>query len=141
MVPFAEGDVRAMWIAGQGWAVADGTRGVSKNYIGVRPLLTLDPESDDDAHRVIRAFWAHHNDDCDDVQAMRDALRSLVAPPEPPKPAEPTGLGAVVEDDKGGLFVRTADVDCFKPWSYANSFSDHDYANITAVRILSDGVS
>jgi hypothetical protein len=86
LVPFAEGDVRAMWIAGQGWAVADGTRGVSKSYIGVRPLLVLDPESDDDAHRLIRAFWDHHNDDCDDEQAMRDAMRSLVAPPEPPKP-------------------------------------------------------
>lgn len=59
----------------------------------INPLLVLDPESDDDAHRVIRAFWDHHNDDCDDVRAMRDALRSLVAPPGP---EEPLTLGAVV---------------------------------------------
>jgi hypothetical protein len=51
----------------------------------LRPLLTLDPESDDDAHRLVRAFWDHHNDDCDDDRSMRDAMRSLVAPPEPPK--------------------------------------------------------
>lgn len=129
----------------RGWTYADGsTSPVRADGYNFRPLLVLDPDCDDDAHRLIRAFWAHTNDDCDDDQAMRDALRSLVAPPKPPKPDEPTGLGAVVEDANGQRYTRVGE-DGIAPW-YAEAPRHaarpyRYYSDLAIVRILSEGVS
>ncbi len=66
---------------------------------------------------------------------------------KPPKPPEPTGLGAVVEDVKGRRWVRTS---LRKPglWSYTesdavtntNSSGLSPYDRIDVVRVLSEGV-
>ena len=61
----------------------------------------------------------------------------------PPKPAEPTGLGAVVEDANGSQYVRLATKDD-APWHLQPEgpigFNAHPYHEIDAVRVLSEGV-
>ena len=49
--------------------------------------------------------------------------------------AEPTGLGAVVTDDIGRIWVRTADDT--KPWYWAGLFLD--WQRLTEPEILSEG--
>lgn len=77
-----------------------------------------------------------------DVAALQAALRSLL---EPPKPPEPTGLGAVVEDAKGDRWVRYKAAGV-KPWRInlpgvgATEDYCHYYADIDVVRVLSEGV-
>lgn len=71
-----------------------------------------------------------------------EALREF-ATPTPPKPDEPQGLGAVVEDASGKRFVRTygpastADYDCWKQNELTHRVR---YSDIHAVRVLSEGV-
>ena len=66
------------------------------------------------------------------VGHIRDAMRTFT----PPKPEEPTGLGAVVEDDKGVPWVRTPEGAWFGP---GKNFVAGYYL-IDAVRVLSEGV-
>lgn len=54
----------------------------------------------------------------------------------PPKPAEPTGLGAVVEDADGERWVRRHSGSFLNPGNFPR-----DYADINAVRVLSPGVT
>jgi hypothetical protein len=70
---------------------------------------------------------------------LQAALREF-AEPTPPRPEEPTGLGAVVET-AGGRFVRS-DVETSNPWRGPNGVP-HEWDDITdsAVRVLSEGVS
>lgn len=66
----------------------------------------------------------------------------------PPKPAEPTGLGAVVEDKAGRTWVRTEAVSSdteLSPWCPSWGVHGDDaqpacYADLDAVRVLSVGV-
>jgi hypothetical protein len=68
-----------------------------------------------------------------------DALREF-ANPKSPKPEEPTGLGAVVEDARGGRFIRDGFSNCDPNWRRA-SFSEWVwYSDIDAVKVLSEGV-
>lgn len=60
----------------------------------------------------------------------------------PPKPAEPTGLGAVVEDARGDFWVytglRNAKDGETRLWFHGSLPAD--YADINAVKVLSEGV-
>lgn len=81
----------------------------------------------------------------DNYPAVARALASQIEKQiQPPKPTEPTGLGAVVEDEHGGRFVRTEEAE-FHPWrrrAAANlNNSVYDYDHIDAVRVLSEGVA
>lgn len=77
---------------------------------------------------------------------LRDTLREFAA--TPPKPEEPTGLGAVVVDAEGRRWIR---VDWENPWCLANPVrrangspthgSHVSYDRINAVRVLSEGAS
>jgi hypothetical protein len=108
-----------------------------------RPLVVLDPESDEDVERLADAF-ANHGDVHARVretllESARDTLRALA---RPPKPAEPTGLGAVVEQD--GLRWVRADTDDL-PWRVVagpetSAFRNWDQFRPT-VRVLSEGWS
>jgi hypothetical protein len=71
------------------------------------------------------------------------AFRATIIPPKPP---EPTGLGAVVEDAKGFVYVRgyTDDVHTH-PWHVIDPSANAcmawwKYDNIAAVKVLSEGV-
>lgn len=109
----------------------------------VRPLVVIDPEDSDDRERLLTllqgmSFAAHA---CGALTCLHAALREF-ANPTPPKPEEPTGLGAVVEDSEGRRYVRC-------DWSPDSRWhcSDDDTGNyddlwrdIKATRVLSEGV-
>jgi len=104
-----------------------------------RPLVVIDPEDRAQVERLCGLFLKGNDGtaigDANDLQA---ALREF-ANPSPPKPAEPTGLGAVVENSDGGRWVRT-DVAVDRPWwRYPGITSG--WAQVDAVRVLSEGVS
>lgn len=100
-----------------------------------RPLVVIDPEDREQAERLRDEYEAYRPSSTDLTAHMQDALRSLIAPPKPP---EPTGLGAVVEDADGQRWVR------FKGRlddTWAGDESNSRYADIDAVKVLSEGVA
>lgn len=137
---------RAMWadrpnLEAPGWHCIHGP---CDNVTDVRPLVVLDAEDREQVEDVFRLMLRTlpkiaptHRDYADALQA---ALRSLI---EPPKPPEPMGLGAVVEDGAGRQWVRTerdaGERVWEKPWLY-NGLRKH-WQIVDAVRILSEGVT
>lgn len=107
--------------------------------------FTIDPEDRSQVERLTRSLVdvgaiASTRVVLRAVDEVQAALRRIVAPP---KPEQPTGLGAVVEDDRGDRWVFIADatrahVRC---WRQASDEIWRDYADINAVRILSPGVT
>lgn len=76
------------------------------------------------------------------VGHVQEAMESFT-PPTPPI-AEPTGLGAVVEDDRGFAWVRTHATGY--PWhanldpADRNSTAVRKWRDINATRVLSEGI-
>ena len=111
----------------------------------LRRLVVIDPEDRAQVERLVRAFpdeWGFEQDEeafrecTEDVQA---ALREF-ANPKPPKPAEPTGLGAVVEDAEGSKWVRSERWP-EQPWDPCGvRDGGFPWEHIDAVRVLSEGV-
>lgn len=138
-----------------GWAYSDTHNGQStRNWTAdtnstvtvVRPLALIDPENADDVAKLVRLFWAHGTDDCDDPHAMQAALREYANPT--PQIEEPTGLGAVVEDARGVRWVRTEPKNGMtNPWQATLHKAEPDkvrslpWAEVGAVRKLSEGVT
>lgn len=103
-----------------------------------RPVVVIDPEDREQVERLTKAYCDARDGDNDLYRVsaiLQAALRSLIAPP---KPEEPTGLGAVVEDAEGNLWVqvyekglwqRSDDRDVWTVWE-----------KFSAVRVLSEGV-
>jgi hypothetical protein len=113
---------------------------------GPRPLVVIDPEDRKQVERlrdlmdieVIRQNGAPnplHVSPGMRGNALQAALRSLL---EPPKPLEPTGLGAVVEDADGADWHRTAE----GRWIAGDGLRCRagGWGHIAAVKVLSDGV-
>lgn len=105
------------------------------------PVVVIDPEDREQVERLVASLGALSFSvwGCGAVSAMQAALREF-ANPKPPKPEEPTGLGAVVVDALGGRWVRT------DPGAVAWTEWDHPvtraaYRNIDAVKVLSPGVT
>lgn len=68
------------------------------------------------------------------------ALREF-ADPTPPKPDEPTGLGAVVEDAEGKRWVRWSARDDLAAWCPPDpNVARSSWHHVDAVRVLSEGV-
>lgn len=109
--------------------------------VTARPLVVIDPE-DREAARVL-ALGYNTAPGSSGTDKMQAALREF-ANPKPPKPDEPMGLGAVVEDEDGKRWVRADEVtpDDFIVWHCTkNSGLDwRDWSAIAAVRVLSKGV-
>ena len=130
-------NTRAAWTEGASAVDADGNGWRVDSIEGARPLVVIDPEDREQVERLARTY-------CDaayqgrfvlaDIEVMQAALCSLV---EPPKPPEPTGLGAVVEDADGSWWVRVNSVHFV---SNAHPNNSQTYAEIAAVRVLSEGV-
>jgi hypothetical protein len=126
------------------WVSADEGNVLPRGVAELRPLVVIDPEDPEQVERlseVIRDaekecgqdFWEY------DQTALKLALREF-ADPKPPKPDEPTGLGAVVEDAEGDLWVR-CDAEDHGSWRRANDDALwRDYLSIDAVRVLSEGI-
>lgn len=80
----------------------------------------------------------------DDMCYLADQIEA-VANPRPPKPEEPTGLGAVVEDADGTLWFRMSLENQTWPgevWQEQYGEADRwsKWASIAVVRVLSEGV-
>ena len=123
------------------WRFADGMlrdAGLSR----ARPLVVIDPEDREQVERLaerIGHLWRSENYVADVVQA---ALREF-ANPTPPKPEEPTGLGAVVEDSDGDLWTSVTNKGASDRWQPNNLRSDserREWDDLAAVRVLSEGI-
>jgi hypothetical protein len=128
------------------WGVKDGTEGpFSFATSDVRPLAVIDPDSPADQRRllgILRSSGAFRGVVSQDIalDCIGDALREF-ANPTPPKPDEPTGLGAVVEDAEGLIWIRGgANHQCGGDWHLLGATDYCAYAEIAAVEVLSDGV-
>lgn len=107
------------------------------------PVVVIDPESTADVVKLAAAI--SHAGSWVETDDARRALRSLIAPP---RPDEPKGLGAVVEDGRGVLWVRTeGDNGIRNPWQATLNVAEPDdirqlaYADVEAVTVLSEGVT
>lgn len=106
----------------------------------VRPLVVIDPE---DREQVERLLCLGGYEVCGvsggiSVENMQAALREF-ANPKPPKPDEPMGLGAVVEDGEGEQWVRVRRGSEDYPWAKGRNAWRY-WEEIDAVRVLSEGV-
>lgn len=103
--------------------------------------VVLDPEDRQQMERLRDALGAPTSPLGFGWQWLQRVLRSLTVDP---KPDEPTGLGAVVEDTEGDRWVRwTCDPDPeIQPWTAADEGgADHVWADLAAVKVLSEGVT
>lgn len=125
----------------------------------IRPLVVIDPEDREQGERLARAIHdaIHKPGDFDSrtdmsrevlTDLMQSALREF-ANPTPPRPEEPTGLYARIEDSEGRVWVRTATQASVWRRESVNTHGYRylipkdgcdNYADIAAVRVLSEGV-
>lgn len=153
MVRYVDGGVEPSLLTYRnGWVSMVDGRGDGKDEpcVPIRPLVVIDPEDREQVERIRESLermsfstWA-----CGATSCLQGALREF-ADPKPPRPDEPTGLGAVIEDTDGVLWTRTE----HKPnltgtvWvsafhrTQADSSVMREYADIAAVRVLSEGVA
>lgn len=126
----------------------------------VRRLVVLDPDAGTDVVVLIDAIRAEANErgilhvsidalfSDEQYDLLRGALRRI-AHPKPPKPEEPTGLGAVVECVEGRTFARLNPHDDRFPWVDVKEPAQNAYNwtthggldGCTPVRVLSEGVT
>lgn len=100
-----------------------------------RPLVVIDPEDREAVERLARDLVGFDFDLV--VERLQAGLRKFMDP-TPPRPDEPKGLGAVVEDEDGTPWVRCENVDLDPHWYARNK--KRDWHQIDAVRVLSEGV-
>ncbi len=140
------------------WCVFDAevgdTRGLrDPEAADVRPLVVLDPQDLDGygASHIgglagfLREYLPERTGDYDKAGAiLLGVIRQIEAQTRPPKPLEPTGLGAVVKDRNGDRWVR-----CRKQsrglfgvvWENERSCQHSHWGGLDAVEVLSEGVS
>lgn len=113
----------------------------------IRPLLVLDPDNPDQMDRLLGDFFVRRYPNGSDANMVdrrdRDAftlaVRAMLPKPTPVKPAEPTGLGAVVEDADGKWVCLD---NSRLPWREWTSGEFRDWADFSnAVKVLSEGVT
>lgn len=117
-----------------------GQDGIYRLATDARPVVVIDPEDREQVTLLNELIQIQPQSDTRPlVDVLRDALREF-ANPKPPKPVEPTGLGAVVEDEDGSLHVRTSG-HIVNPWRSETDGSSRSWSLVAAVRVLSAGVS
>lgn len=103
-----------------------------------RPLVLLDLNDKERAALLDYAESTFH--------FRSETLSSIRKQCEPPKPVEPLGLGAVVEDGRRMLFVRCADgwlcagAEGREPGEYRNSLAWDELLCYGVPRVLSEGI-
>jgi hypothetical protein len=130
-------EIRVFW-NGQHW---QGVKGVFYDlHVSARPLVVIDPDDAEAVERLCASFlMGDEGTSIGNVTDLQAALREF-ANPTPPKPAEPTELGAVVEDASQVEFVHLGS----GLWVYGTTDGPSRgfaYADIAAVRVLSMGVT
>lgn len=136
------GESRAIRLWSDKWSGPGGSHSDGPE-VTARPLVVIDPEDANAVSRLI-ACLLRHGYEFSRKADLTAALREF-ATPKPPKPEEPTGLGAVVEDADGALWTRVerGEAETRNPWYPATDpmMQPAEYADIDAVRVLSEGWS
>lgn len=115
--------------------------GGESQYADARPLVVIDPESIKQADRLAELYWSPSTIGKASRDRMQAALRKF-AEPTPPKPEEPTRLGAVVEDSKGHRWLVVGGPQRFSDEWYSPDLNTRArWADIDAVKVLSEGVT
>jgi hypothetical protein len=132
-------------IDGRQWFVAGPRLGsrhgwYADNIEVIRPLVVIDPEDREQVERLAEAVNAAiaSPERMTSLEVMQAALREF-ADPTPPKPDEPTGLGAVVVDESEVEWVHLGS----GLWCYGTTDGPShgfEWAHVHAVRVLSEGV-
>jgi len=150
---FKPGDVAMVGVGigfmveGGAWYHADESWTPGDCKVLIRPLIVIDPEDREQVERLSHYIAAA---ECGDGMAPLDAVQAALrefADPKPPKPAEPTGLGAVVECSDGRVFVVDHVHSDGTPRWYGpdvpggDAYSRPAWSTIPAVKVLSEGVS
>lgn len=123
------------------------TEGDEEPCADCRPVVVIDPEDREQVERAMVAYYSqidstrYWSGDLPEkfTDAMQAALREF-ANPTPPKPDEPTGLGAVVEDESLVEYIHLGS----GLWAYGTTDGPSKgfaYADFNAVRVLSEGVT
>ena len=150
-----ESDGRS-WVAARddkGWSSLDPGIGWihDEDVAAARPLVLIDPEEIPVARGSLAPTWLRNlarelGEDPNTVStSLENVLRFLAdkideANPTPPKPDEPTGLGAVVETAVGHRWLHAYCDEGRKQWIDKDGrIADYEY--IDAVRVLSEGVT
>lgn len=141
------------WLDDSDYFINDGINTPAERPVEVmRPLVVIDPENREQVERLAEAIpdCGDPTNHCDPQQCLslscwidrvQTALREF-AEPTPPKPDEPTGLGAVVEDADGVRWLRGHGDPGFYVWtSPGRDALPRTFARIDAVTILSEGVT
>ena len=129
-IEFMRGVERGMWLDGQ-WIVTGG-RASSAHY-DVRPLVVIDPEDREQVGRLTDAIYRHGEPEVY-VDKLQAALREF-ANPKPPKPDEPTGLGAVVIAGDGRPWIHHGRGKWMRDDAMVLGWADLD-----VIRVESEGV-
>lgn len=135
------GDPRIVWENG-GWTAAA--------LLAPSPLVVIDPENREDVEGLAACLRTgiesvlrvSVNDYALDsiTDKLQAALREF-ANPRPPKPEEPTGLGAVVEDAEGVRWACAGGDAPWVAWVPGLRYDVCHYDDIDVVRVLSEGVT
>jgi hypothetical protein len=113
-----------------------------------RPLVVIDPEDREQVERLAVLFLGKLSTyvNTADIKAMQAALREF-ANPKPPKPDEPTGLGAVVRlsrpmmaDPDGGVVVNVLVRHNDGLWWAEGGWGGWKWDDVPAAKVLSEGV-
>lgn len=112
-------------------------------FLDVRPLVVIDPENREDIERLLTLYTSGLTDrQLGAHSALTWALREYADPPAP-KPDEPQGLGAVIEDTDGKLWIRNEgddETDTYI-WRHGAVGRWSEYTDIDVARKLSEGWS
>lgn len=109
------------------------------------PLIVIDPDDEDRVDVLIDILWGDRDpSNRPATWRIQERLREF-AEPKPPKPDEPTGLGAVVKDEAGGVWVKWSTLHrANRNWKLHNA-GGGDYRTWDdlprAVKVLSEGVT
>ena len=122
------------------WSFGDATLRDADTSVA-RPLVVIDPENREEVERLGKTLFAAG---FTATGRLQDALREF-ADPKPPKPEEPTAKWSVVVDRDGDEWVRLLAPSFMDGWVRAEDLPGlvsrwTCYADINAVRVLSEGV-
>lgn len=131
------------WEEGSCVIESNGNGWTPSHFEGLHPVAVIDPSNTQHLDRLryllIYSGWVPQRD----ADALDDILREF-AEVKPPRPEEPMGLGAVVEDVDGRKWVRDVEGVETDPksgeWYSRGCPKTRRYSDITSVRVLSEGV-
>lgn len=115
-----------------------------------RPLVVIDPEDREQVERLRDLYDSAYHEQNRAIQtapkgtrgnALQAALREF-ANPKPPKPDEPTGIGAVALDDTGCKWIQVDRRNGVAGWAHCDAQSGifRFWSDIDAIEVLSEGV-